>query len=454
MNENECFLFLIWAYVYTIVTKNALKRLENAPRPSCMPVQPFNCPYSARLPVIGKYTGGDVARVFLVIGKHEMQYDQTVKNDDFITPNMKNIHQSRTVEMLENIAILGILWYHICAPEKGAAGYRPPPQIRAPAVRAACGHVNAHMGRKGKNTMKTIETTSTTSTSTSTSETTSAAPVMLPFVAVYVDGDGKTVRRASVAAETIAAAYQTAAAAHDDEQLKTVYYDDDTAEGIIRAARAVVVAQLKYSVSRVGTPLQWRLYLASRRNDDECGQDIADLRGVAVLALVSARRAGEQIEGRYKAALNAVNAYMRRDMRAVSQTKESMKTTYIEDINGDIIATNAAIKQVFEKGRAYYYSDDDERGLTDEKRAVIQAIAAACSPTQRAVVELVARGASVRQIAAIRGVSHVAVVKTLNRVRETARKLYPAIWTAYHNDAHYSRRETSDILETLFRNEF
>ena len=298
--------------------------------------------------------------------------------------------------------------------------------------------------------MKTIETTSTTS-----SETTSAAPVMLPFVAVYVDADGETVRRASVAAETIAAACQTAAAAvNDGEQLKTVYPDDSTAEGIIRAARAVVVAQLKYSVSRVGTPLQWRLYLASRRNDDECGQDIADLRGVAVLALVSARAQGEPIEGRYKAALNAVNAYMRRDMRAVSQTRDSMRTEYIEDINGEIVATNAAIKAVFEKGKAYYYENDDETGLTDEKRAVIQAIAAACSPTQRAVIECVARGASVRQIAAIRGTSHVAVVKTLNRVRETARKLYPAIWAAYHDDAHYSRRETSDAFEMLFRNEF
>lgn len=298
--------------------------------------------------------------------------------------------------------------------------------------------------------MKTIE-----STSTSTSETISAAPVMLPFVAVYLNADGETVRRASVAAETISAAYQTAAAAvKDGEQLKTVYPDDSTPEGIMRAARAVVVAQLKYSVARIGTPLQWRLYLASRRNDDECGQDIADLRGVAVLALVNARAQGEPIETRYRDALNAVNAYMRRDMRAVSQTRDSMKTEYLEDINGEIIATNAAIKSVFEKGKAYYYSDDDETGLTDEKRAVLQAIAAACSPTQRAVIEYVARGASVRQIAAIRGTSHVAVVKTLSRVRETARRLYPALWAAYHDGEKRARRESVDILETLFKNEF
>lgn len=298
--------------------------------------------------------------------------------------------------------------------------------------------------------MKT-EITSTTTTT----ETISAAPIMLPFIAVYLNADGETVRRASVAAETIGAAYQEAVnAARDGEQMKTVYHDDDTAEGIMRAARAVVIAQLKYSVARIGTPLQWRLYLKSRRNDDECGQDIADLRGVAALALVNARAQGAPIETRYRDALNAVNAYMRRDMRAVSQTRESMRTEYIEDINGDIVATNSAIKAVFEKGKTYYYADDDETGLTDEKRAAIQAIAAACSPTQRAVISWVARGASARQIAAIRGVSHVAIVKTLNRVRETARKLYPAIWAAYHNDAHYSRRETSDTFETLFRNEF
>ena len=178
------------------------------------------------------------------------------------------------------------------------------------------------------------------------------------------------------------------------------------------------------------------------------------MRGVAVLALVNARAQGAPIETRYRDALNAVNAYMRRDMRAVSQTKESMRTEYIEDINGDIVATNDAIKQVFEKGRAYYYSDDVETGLTDEKRAIIQAIAAACSPTQRAVIEYVARGASVRQIAAIRGTSHVAVVKTLNRVRETARKLYPALWAAYHDGEKRARRESADIMEMLFKNEF
>ena len=62
--------------------------------------------------------------------------------------------------------------------------------------------------------------------------------------------------------------------------------------------------------------------------------------------------------------------------------------------------------------------------------------------------------AVLQQIAAIRGTSHVAVVKTLSRVRETARRLYPALWAAYHDGEKRARRESVDILETLFKNEF
>lgn len=284
-------------------------------------------------------------------------------------------------------------------------------------------------------------------------EQAAAAPVV-SFVAVYVDDDGEIARRAPISAATIAAAYQAAALdMKDGEQLKSVYYDDGTPAGTMRAAAAVVVARLKNQVKRTGNPLQWRLYMDSRRGADECGPDIADLRAVAALALEIARADGEPIEGRYIAALNAVNRYMKHDMRAVMQTKEGMKTEYLEDVDGEIIATNAAIKQVFERGRSYYYDNDDETGLTDEKRAALYAIAAACSPTQRAIIAAIAGGASVRQIAAARGVSHVAVVKTMNRVRENARKLYPDLWAAYHDGAHYSRREITDIIDTLFKNE-
>lgn len=205
-----------------------------------------------------------------------------------------------------------------------------------------------------------------------------------------------------------------------------VYYKLDTADGLRAAALSIVKGTTKNMVQREGGSLQERLYRECRRDTVE-DHDALDMISVTTLALMENMPSEvEYTDMAYRAAYLELNKYLYAS-RARSLSVTAMRTVYLDDIDGEIIAVNDAISRIVRKGE--FAPLPDISGYTDAVQAAqmeaINAIAATLTATQKAVLVYMAKGYSVRQIADAMNRGKSTINEHQMAIRRRANALYP-----------------------------
>lgn len=189
------------------------------------------------------------------------------------------------------------------------------------------------------------------------------------------------------------------------------------------ASLTIVKRTTANMANKQATTLSHTLYNACRQQTIT-NTDILDMLSVVQLSIIESIANNDDIVTQYSNAYKKLNAYLY-SMQQVKIDKKGMRTVYIEDINGDIIAVNDKIAQIINHNDTYYHIDDSDNDMINLSHDIISNIMQHLTATQKTVLKHMTYNLSVRQIAEKMGRHSSTVQEHITKIRKIAKELYP-----------------------------
>lgn len=202
-----------------------------------------------------------------------------------------------------------------------------------------------------------------------------------------------------------------------------VYCDTTTSDGLQEAALQIVKRSTASMIYREGGEIQYRLYNGCRvRHIDDT--DVQDCLQVVALSLIESNANNIDVATAYLTAYRQLYNYLY-SCRAVKETKQSMRTVYLEDIDGDIINVSKGINTIIKASETLPTIADEDSENIDAITDIVIDILKDFTPVQKRVIKLLANGLSERQVADKMNRAKTTIREHKTTVQKKAMQKYP-----------------------------